>query len=141
MHRVVIDTNVFVSGIIQRRGFPFNVIKLWEDAAFILITSAAIIEEAQRVLNYPRIRKKYKLTEDDINHSISNLLQYSIVVEDPPEINAVKEDPEDNKILAAAVAGKADYIVSGDAHLLTLERFQEIEIVTTKRFYELLIAD
>ena len=136
MHRVVIDTNVLISGIIQKSGFPFKVIKLWEDEKFVLITSAATIEEAGRVLNYPKIRKKYKLTDDDIKSSITNLLRYSIVVEDPPQINAVKEDHEDNKILAAAVAGKADYIISGDAHLLDLKSYEGIEIVTPKGFCE-----
>lgn len=137
MHRVVIDTNVLISGIIQRIGFPFNVVKLWEGEKFVLITSAASIEEAGRVLNYPKIRKKYKLIDDDINRSITNLLRYSTIVDDPPEINAVKEDPEDSKILAAAVAGKADYIISGDAHLLTLKSFMGIEIVTPKEFCEI----
>ena len=140
MHRVVIDTNVLISGIIQRSGFPFKVVKLWEDEALVLITSPATIEEAGRVLNYPKIRKKYKLTDDDIKCSITNLLRYSIIVDDPPEINAIKEDPEDNKILAAAVAGKADYIISGDAHLLTLKSFRGIEIVTPKGFCEIVGA-
>jgi len=49
-------------------------------------------------------------------------------------INAIKEDPEDNKILAAAVAGKADYIISGDAHLLGLKSYEGIEIVTPNGF-------
>lgn len=115
-------------------GYPFKVTRLWEDEAFILITSAATIKEVGRVLNYPKIRKKYKLTDDDINHSITNLLRYSIVVDDPPEIIAIKEDPEDDKILAAAVAGKADYIISGDAHLLNLRSFRGIEIITPKEF-------
>ena len=134
MHRVVIDTNVLISGIIQKSGFPFKVIKLWEDEKFVLITSAATIEEAGRVLNYPKIRKKYKLTDDDINRSITNLLRYSTLIDDPPAINAIKEDPEDNKILAAAVAEKADYIISGDAHLLDLKSYEGIEIVTPKGF-------
>ena len=140
MHRVVIDTNVIISGVIQKSGFPFKVVKLWEDEALVLITSPATIEEAGRVLNYPKIRKKYKLTDDDIKRSITNLLRYSIIVDDPPEINAIKEDPEDNKILAAAVAGKADYIISGDAHLLGLKSYEGIEIVTPKKFCEVVGA-
>ena len=136
MHRVVIDTNVIISGVIQKSGFPFKVVKLWEDEKFVLITSAATIEEAGRVLNYPKISKKYKLTDDDIKRSITNLLRYSTLIDDPPAINAIKEDPEDNKILAAAVAGKADYIISGDAHLLGLRRYEGIEIVTPKGFCE-----
>ncbi len=137
MHRVVIDTNVLISGIIQKSGFPFKVVKLWEDEVIVLITSVATIKEAERVLNYPKIRKKYALTSDDIRHTISNLLKYSTLVEDPPIPNVIDEDPDDNKILATALAGKADYIISGDTHLLTLKNYRGIEIVTPKRFCEI----
>lgn len=136
VHRVVIDTNVLISGIIQRSGFPFKVVKLWEDEVIVLITSIATIEEAERVLNYPKIRKRYALTNDDISRTVSNLLKYSVLVEDPPIPNVVEQDPDDNKILATALAGKADYIISGDMHLLTLKNYRGIEIVTPKRFME-----
>ena len=141
MHRVVVDTNVLISGIIQRNGFSFKVIRMWEDEALVLITSAATIEEAGRVLNYSKIRKRYKLTDDDIKRSITNLLRYSVIADDPPEINAIKEDNDDNKILATAVAGRADYIISGDVHLLNLKSFRGIEIVTPRRFCEIVGAD
>lgn len=141
MHRVVIDTNVLISGIIQRSGFPFKVVKLWEDEAIVLITSAATIEEAERVLNYPKIRERYKLTGDDINRSVTNLFRYSVIADDPPEINVIKEDPADNKILSTAIAGKADFIISGDAHLLKLLNFKGIEIVTSRRFWEIVEKD
>ncbi len=137
MHKVVIDTNVLISGIIQRSGFPFKVVKMWEDETLVLVTSSSTIEEAGRVLNYPKIRERYKLTDEDINRTITNLLRYSIIVDDPPEINVIKEDPEDNKILATALAGKADYIISGDAHLLNLRSFRGVEMVTPKRFCEI----
>ncbi|MEK7083484.1 MAG: putative toxin-antitoxin system toxin component, PIN family [Patescibacteria group bacterium] len=137
MHRVVIDTNVLISGIIQKSGFPFKVVKLWEDEVIVLITSIATIEEAERVLNYPKIRKRYALTNDDISRTVSNLLKYSVLVEDPPIPNVIEQDPDDNKILATALAGKADYIISGDMHLLTLKNYRGIEIVTPKRFCEI----
>jgi len=88
-------------------------------------------------LNYPKIRKKYALTSDDIRRTVSNLLKYSTLVEDPPIPNVIDEDSDDNKILATALAGKADYIISGDTHLLTLKNYRGIEIVTPKRFCEI----
>ncbi len=138
MYRVVIDTNVLTSGIIQRSGFPFNVIKLWENAFVVIITSLATIEEAERVLHYPKIKKNYKLTNEDINHILSNLFKYSVFAENLSTLNIIKEDPADNTILATAVSGKADYIISGDAHLLNLNNFRGIEIVTPKRFCEIM---
>ncbi len=137
MHRVVIDTNVLISGIIQQSGFPFKVVKLWEDEVIVLITSVATIEEAERVLNYPKIRKRYALTSDDIQRTVANLLKYSVLIQDPTIPNVIEQDPDDNKILATAIAGKADYIISGDMHLLTLKNYRGIEIVTPKRFYEI----
>lgn len=137
MHRVVIDTNVLISGIIQKSGFPFKVVKLWEDEVIVLITSVATIEEAERVLNYPKIRKRYTLTSNDIQRTVANLLKYSVLVQDPPIPNVIEQDPDDNKILATAIAGKADYIISGDMHLLTLKNYRGIEIVTPKMFCEI----
>ncbi|MEK6599815.1 MAG: putative toxin-antitoxin system toxin component, PIN family [Deltaproteobacteria bacterium] len=139
MHRVVIDTNVLISGIIQKSGFPFKVVKLWEDEVIVLITSVATIEEAERVLNYPKIRKRYALTSDDIQRTVANLLKYSVLAQDPPIPNVIEQDPDDNKILAIAIAGKADYIISGDMHLLTLKNYRGIEIVTPKRFCEITV--
>ena len=138
MYRVVIDTNVLISGVIQRSGFPFNVIKLWENAYVVMITSIATIEEADRILHYPKIKKNYKLTDEDINQILTNLLKYSVFVENLSALNIIKEDPADNIILATAVSGKADYIISGDAHLLNLKTFRGIEIVTPQRFCEIM---
>lgn len=136
MHRVVIDTNVLISGIIQRKGFPYKVVKSWEDETILLITSPLMIKEAKKVLNYPKIKKKYCLDEAKIKQTVLNLLKYSILIENPPALDVKKEDPDDNKVLSTAIEGKADYIVSGDSHLLDLKAYKEIKIITAKRFCE-----
>lgn len=134
MHRVVIDTNVLISGIIQHSGFPFRIVKLWESASLVLITSVATIREAERVLNYPKIKRVYRLTDDDIKRVVSNLAMYSVFVDPLSKVDVIREDPEDNNILATAVDGKADYIISGDTHLLHLKNYKGIDIVTPKEF-------
>ncbi len=134
MHRVVIDTNVLISGIIQHSGFPFRVVKLWENASLVLITSVATIRETERVLNYPKIKRVYRLTDDDINRVLSNLITYSVFVDSVSKVDVIREDPEDNNILATAIDGKADYIISGDTHLLQLKKYNSIDIVTPKEF-------
>jgi putative PIN family toxin of toxin-antitoxin system len=121
VHRVVIDTNVLISGIIQKRGYPYKVVKSWENGNIIIITSQFMIEEAEKVLLYPKIQKKYGLDKHTINQTILNLVKYSILVDNSPLLQVIKEDPADNKILSTAVKGKADYIVSGDSHLLNLK--------------------
>ena len=134
MHRVVIDTNVLISGIIQHSGFPFRVVKLGENASLVLITSVATIREAERVLNYPKIKRVNRLTDDDIKRVVSNLAMYSVFVDPLSKVDVIREDPEDNNILATAVDGKADYIISGDTHLLHLKNYKGIDIVTPKEF-------
>lgn len=138
MHRVVIDTNVLIRGIIQKSGFPFKVVKSWETGTIILITSRLIIEEVWTVLNYPKIKKKYALNEDYIKQIVLNLLRYSILIDNPLILEVIKEDPEDNKVLSTAIGGKADYIVSGDFHLLNLKDYKGIEIITPRKFCEIM---
>lgn len=136
-YRVVIDTNVLVSGIIQGKGFPYKIVQSWERGDLILITSSATIEEASKVLNYPKIKTKYGLSEADIKETLLNLVRYSVFVNDPPVLDVIKEDPSDNNILGAAMGGKADYIVSGDFHLSKLKAYKGIEILTPREFCEI----
>jgi len=138
VHRVVIDTNVLISGIIQKKGFPYKVVKCWEKGDITAVTSLTMIEEAKKVLNYPKIKKKYALAEDSIKQILLNLLRYSLVIDNPPSLNVIKEDTEDNKVLSTAIEGKADFIVSGDSHLLDLRSYKGIEIMTPKRFCEIM---
>ncbi|HDK81315.1 MAG TPA: putative toxin-antitoxin system toxin component, PIN family, partial [Nitrospirae bacterium] len=79
MLRVVIDTNILISGIIQKRGSPYKVVRLWEEEAIVLVTSQSMVMEAEKVLNYPKIKKKYRLNEDLIRQTILNLLRYSVL--------------------------------------------------------------
>jgi len=134
--RVVIDTNVFISGIIQKSGNPYRVVRFWEEGMLSLLTTLPLIEEVKKVLNYPRIKKKYALDEETIKYVVLNLLKYSVVVEDPPTLAVIKDDPEDNKVLSAAVGGKAEYVVTGDSHLLNLADYEGIKIISPREFFE-----
>jgi len=137
VHRVVIDTNVFVSGTIQKKGFPCKVVKAWENDVLILVTSGPLIEDVNKVLHYDKIRVRYALKDEEVKQILLNLMRYSIFVNDLPKLNVIKEDPSDNNVLAAAIGGRADHIISGDSHLLTLKAFKEIEIMTPKVFCEI----
>ncbi|MDO9027850.1 MAG: putative toxin-antitoxin system toxin component, PIN family [Candidatus Roizmanbacteria bacterium] len=138
MHKVVLDTNVIISGIIQKSGFPYKAVKLWEEGTIVLITSLSMVKEAEKVLNYPKIKKKYSLDEVKIKQTVLNLLRYSVLIDNPPLLDVIKDDPDDNKVLSTALKGKADYIVSGDSHLLGLKIYKGIEIVTPKGFCEIM---
>ncbi|MBI4209048.1 MAG: putative toxin-antitoxin system toxin component, PIN family [Deltaproteobacteria bacterium] len=138
MIRVVVDTNVLISGTIHSKGFSYKIAKMWEGGELILVTSLAMLEEAERVFNYPRIKKKYHFNSSQMEKVFSNLAKYSVVVRDLPSLSVIERDPEDNIVISTAIAGKADYIVTGDGDLLDLGSHQGIEIVTPRRLCEII---
>ncbi len=138
MTKAVLDTNVVVSGTISPRGIPCKILKAWENNKFAHITSRKIIKEVTKVLHYPKIQKTYHLTEPDIKNVRNSLFYDTQVVEGTYKVKKIKEDPADNKFLEAAIEGKADFIVTGDKHLLRLKDFQGIEIVSPQLFLNIL---
>lgn len=142
MLRVVLDTNQFVSSVLVRQGLPAQALDAWRRREFLLITSPSIIAEIRSTLNYPRIRRKYPLTDDDVERLVALLEQDALVV--PGEIGttgAVPADPTDDMVLACAIEGQADLIVSGDHHLLDLGEYQGIPIITVRKFLEWLATE
>ena len=134
MLKVVIDTNQFVSSLISKQGKPAQLVDLWRQQHFILVTSPEIIAEIKKVLEYPHITQKYKLNKADIQSLLVLIEHEAVTVPNSPVINVIKDDPDDNKFLACALAAQAEYIVTGDQHLLSLGRYGSILIVTVKDF-------
>ena len=137
MIRAVIDTNVLVSGIISEHGAPRQIVAAWHTRRFALLTSALIIAEVIRVLRYPHLQKSYHLSEDDILLVRDALLNDAVVLEDLYQV-ARSRDPQDDIFLACALEGQADYVVSGDAHLLEIKHYHGVQIVTPRHFVSLL---
>ena len=109
---------------------------------FLLLTSSAIIAEVRVVLQYPHIRKKYPLSDDDVEHVIILLEHDALLVTGEAEVTgSIPDDPRDEMILACALDGKADVIVSGDHHLIDLESFRDIPIMTARQFLDQLRRD
>ena len=141
MLRVVLDTNVFVSSLLVKVGVPAQVMDVWRDPRYVLVISPAIIAEMRSTLNYPRIRRKYRITDEDVEGLVALLQHDALLV--PGEANtagAIPADPTDEKILACALDGQADLIVSGNLHLLDLEQYQGIPILNARQFLERLAA-
>ena len=134
MLKVVIDTNQFVSSLISKQGKSARLVDLWRQQHFILVTSPEIIAEIKKVLEYPHITQKYKLNKADIQSLLILIEHEAVIVPNSPVVNVIKDDPDDNKFLACALAAQAEYIVSGDQHLLSLGRYGSILIVTVKDF-------
>jgi uncharacterized protein len=132
MMRVVLDTNVFVSAVFGRTLQPL--FDYWRQGAFVLIVSNEIVQEYFGVL----LRPKFKLTHDIIDPIMAQIFHLAEFVIPKYEINIIGTDPSDNKFLEAALAGKAAYVVSGDSHLLDLDSYEGIKILTAREFLTLL---
>ncbi len=127
--KVVLDTNIFVSGIFWKGGSNKIIIN-WRKGKFILVTSLEIISEIIKVL----MDFKIKLSDDTMKGWVDLILRNSIIVEPKEKLLMVKEDPKDNIFIETAVAGNVNYIVSQDNHLLKLREFRGIKIVTPEEF-------
>lgn len=133
--RVVIDTNILVSAIILPHGSVGPVLQSLRHGAYTLLYTPALLEELVDVLNRPRIFNKYNLTEADIHTVIAFILLRGEQVYPVEEITACR-DPKDNKLLTAAIAGRADALVSGDKDLLVLHPFRNIPIINPALFLQ-----
>lgn len=129
----VLDTNIFVSGI-HWSGPSEKVLHLWIEGKFVSVCSLPIIDEITRVL----MAFKVPLGPEDISWWESLILEKSIIVFPVGHIEIVRDDPDDNKFIEAAVEGKADYIVSQDKHLLNIKEYNGIKIVHPKEFLQII---
>jgi putative PIN family toxin of toxin-antitoxin system len=140
MLRAVLDTNVLVSAFLVRHGKPAQILKLPDAAKFQLVLAEEILAEVQEVLGYKHIQKRFHPRSSDVQLFLDALRAASSIVTVEEIENVVSRDPDDNLVVACAVQGDADYLVSGNRHLLDLKRHRTIEIVTPARFLEILDA-
>lgn len=133
--RVVLDTGIFISAFLSTEGYPRKVVNLWLDKEFQLITSEWQIEEIKRVSQYDRLKER--IVHRDIGFLINRLKRHAIVLKEIPNVD-YSPDPDDNPILATALAGEAQYLVSGDKRdILDLEVVVGVRILTAREFVEL----
>jgi putative PIN family toxin of toxin-antitoxin system len=133
----VLDTNVIVSAVLIRGGVEDRVLRAWFADQYRLVLSAPILEEVQRVLQYPRIRARRWMSDEETAHLLEQFAQSSILVEGSQRLRVCR-DPADDKFVVAALEGQANYIVTGDADLLDLGKYHDSEIVTPRRFLQTL---
>jgi putative PIN family toxin of toxin-antitoxin system len=126
--KVVIDTNVLISSIWG--GKPYKIIEMWDQGKILVVVNQDILDEYFVVLN------RFHLTEEDIEDITILFLNpnKTIIADSDLRLNIIKSDPEDNKFLECAKTGNADFIISGDKHLLGIDSFENIKIVTVNDF-------
>ncbi len=136
--KVVLDTNVVVSGIIKEEGPPGQILDLlFQDRKFISITSLDILAEIREVLPRPKIRKYHGWTNEQIDAFVTFLYAQSVVTEGKLAVK-IARDPQDDKFLACATEGTADYLVSGDEDLLQIKVYEGTHIVGPADFLDIL---
>lgn len=138
--KVVIDTNVTVSGILTPTGTPGKLLEQLVSAGFYIVISDLLLEEYRRVLARPHLRTEHKLNDREINSLIETFRVLRIHVEPDTTLRIVVADPKDDIFVQTALAGEADYIVSGDKHLLGLREHRGIPVVTPVAFLAILEA-
>jgi len=132
--RVVLDTNILVSAFISAKGAPAQVFDLWQAGELEIVSAQEALDELQRVLTYPRIRERLRFSDEQIQQCLLLLREYAVYLEDLPVAAVIPADPDDDIFLALALFSTAQYIVSGDGHLLDVGVYQDIAIVTPAAF-------
>lgn len=131
--RVTVDTNVLISAL-GWNGAEAAIIEMVLDSEMELCLSAQILSEFYRVIKYP----KFGFTDNEIDGFIGKLLPNVVLVSPSQSLDVVPADPDDNKIIECAVAGRSNYIISGDKHLLHLHEYRGIKILRASEFLHFL---
>ena len=138
MNRVVIDTNVFVSGTAIASTPPSQVLDLWRNGLFVLVTSPQLLDEVNEVFTRPEIMAFTGLSVEETQAFLQEIQRRSYVTKGEYRIEPLASNPADTVVLQAAVEGHATHIVTGDKkHLLPLKTYQGIPIVTPQEFLTL----
>ena len=114
-------------------GLPYQILKAWKDKKIQIVLSQEIVSEYQRVAE--TLADKYPIV--DISGIIELVTIYSEIVETDGYELFECEDPDDNKFVECAMAGKCKTIVSGDKHLLKLSGFHNIKVLNPRKFVDL----
>ncbi len=131
--KLTIDTNVLISGSLWT-GASDKILEKVENKEIELILSKDIIEEFSKVLNYDEIKNKIRDKGLEVRRTVEKIISISNMIEPIEKLNIVKEDKDDNMVLECAIEGNVDYIITNDNHLLKLNEFQGIKIITPQEF-------
>lgn len=133
--KVVIDTNIYISAIFWG-GKPRKVVDLGRDEKILIFSSLDIEKEIAE-----KLRTKFKIDEEEVSQILLDISTFTTPIKVTRQIQAILDDPEDDKFIECAVSCNADYIVSGDRHLLNLKEYGGIRIIKASEFLSSLYKD
>jgi putative PIN family toxin of toxin-antitoxin system len=129
---VVFDTNILISALFSETGSPFRALALAKIGQIESVTCQEIMDEFLE-----KLLLKFKFSEDKAQSAIDEILSFSRIVEISGTLKAVPNDPDDDMVIECAVVGNASHIVTGDKHLLSLVKYQDIAIAKAADFVNL----
>jgi putative PIN family toxin of toxin-antitoxin system len=121
-------------------GKPAKIIKAAENHRVGILISEEIIAEISRVLTYPKLEKVYQSEGLHLSDLIEKMLKIGKFVKVLDKVNVVNDHPADNKFLECASAAEADYVVSGDKHLLKVVCYEKTQILSVNEFLQVMEA-
>ena len=130
VRRVVIDTNVYISGIFWG-GLPRRILDFAREESYLVFTSADILDEL-----YEKLMSRFRLKKEEARFFIFDVLTFARPVEVSERLKVVQADPDDDKFIECGVSCGADYLVSGDHHLTDLKAYRGIRILKIRDFLE-----
>ena len=140
MLRTVLDANVYVSGYVRPEGAPGQIIERFlRHAAFELVLSAEIAAEILHSVAYPKVRKAARSrTKPEL--WFEDILVLAEMIPGEYRVAGISDDPDDDKYVAAAIEGRAAFVVSGDPHLLEIGEHEGVRFLTPRAFLDPLAA-
>lgn len=130
--RVVADTNTVVSGLLWR-GAPRKVLDATRKGRIELFTSVGLLAELEAVLGREKFAKRLSLAQIAPHQLVLGYAALAVPITPLTIAAVILDDPDDDAVLACALAAQADVIVSGDRHLLSLKTYEGIDILTAPR--------
>jgi putative PIN family toxin of toxin-antitoxin system len=134
--RVVLDANQFISAVLVPVGHPAQILDAWRQGDVDILISPPILAEVRRVLLYPRLQRRHGWDEAQVEAFLEGVWTAAIPTPGTISVESVPDDPSDDKYLACALEGSAQYIITGDQHLLRLNPWRGIRIVPPAVFLE-----
>jgi putative PIN family toxin of toxin-antitoxin system len=135
----VLDTNVLVSALVAPNGTAGQVVRRWLYGDFGLVISPLMVLELQDVLSRPKFGRIEESAPGAGTELLSAINEHAEVVAHEP-VSVISDDPDDDVVLGTALAGGAEFLVTGDKHLLVLDFHQHVQIQTPGEFRSLLDA-
>jgi putative PIN family toxin of toxin-antitoxin system len=129
---VLLDTNIWISALLFG-GLPSRLLVLALARSLRIVTSPVLLDELDE-----KLRRKFRMPNDQADDTRLRLENWCDVISTTASISFVRDDPDDDRVLECAVAGRADYIISGDKHLLHLGSYNGIAIVTVREFMDIM---